>query len=150
MVDELDELTEVDELDELIDVAELDELDDMVELEVLDDMVGLEVPGNGGTVFAPVISVRFFVFPAAFPAVNMFCASHTALWSGGMVRPISSSGASMMVATRPIATCHSMWQWKSWMPGLSATNRITAELLALTVTTSRLMGTSGKLRPWPV
>lgn len=34
--------------------------------------------GYGGTVFAPVKSVRFFVFPAALPAIGMFCTAQAA------------------------------------------------------------------------
>ena len=56
----------------------------------------------------------------------------------------SSAGASMTVATRPMLTCHSMWQWKSQTPGLSAVNLRITWLLPLTLTVSRLIGTDGK------
>ena len=73
-------------------------------------------------------------FPAALPAMEMSCFVQASMWEVGMARaealgeaygePAServfwrSRGRSTMVAMRPEATCHSMWQWKSQMPGL--------------------------------
>ncbi len=82
--------------------------------------------GNGGTVFAPVKSVKFCVLPAALPAVGIPWVWQTAKWSGGIVSPASSWGASTIVAIRPMTTCHSIWQWNSQTPGFSAWKRITA------------------------
>lgn len=69
----------------------------------------------GGTV-APLRFKRSSVLPAALPAVAMFWDLQTCRWSSGILRlACNSSGASIMVAVRPLATCHSMWQWKSQM-----------------------------------
>ena len=73
-------------------------------------------------------------FPAALPAMEMSCFVQASMWEVGMARaeelgdaygePAServfwrSRGRSTMVAMRPEAMCHSMWQWKSQMPGL--------------------------------
>ena len=45
----------------------------------------------------------------------MFWAAQAERWEGGMERggDCRERGASMKVATRPEAMCHSMWQWKS-------------------------------------
>lgn len=70
---------------------------------------------GGGTV-APLRFKRSSVLPAALPAVAMFWDLQACRWSSGILRlACNSSGASTMVAIRPLATCHSMWQWKSQM-----------------------------------
>jgi len=47
-------------------------------------------------------------------------------------------GASTITASNPARTCQSMWQWMVHTPGLSEMNRMVAEPLAGTVTTSRI------------
>ena len=73
-------------------------------------------PGGAG---APVKSRKSLSFPAALPTTGMFCALQTSRWSWGMEREDwRRAGASMKVAMRPEATCHSMWQWKNQTRGL--------------------------------
>ena len=82
-------------------------------------------PGGFG---ASVKSKKSFSLPAALPAVGMFWALQASRWDGGMERDCwRREGASMMVAIRPDATCHSMWQWKSQMRGEE--DRVLAEEL---------------------
>jgi len=45
-----------------------------------------------------------------------------------------------MVAVRPEATCHSMWQWKSQTPGLSERKRRTRWPFGWTRMVSRRIG----------
>jgi len=74
---------------------------------------------GGGDLFAPFKSKRSFVLPAALPAMGTSWAAQAARWSGGIVSVSwREVGASIIVATRPEATCHSMWQWKSQMRGI--------------------------------
>lgn len=103
--------------------------------------------GNGaGLTFAPLISKRSLVLPAALPAMGMFCFVHASICACGSVNDSwSARGASIIVATRPVAMCHSIWQWKSQMPGLSARNRKTILLFGWTMKVSRFMGTAGKM-----
>ena len=80
---------------------------------------GVKPAGNGpGGSGAPVKSRRSRVFPAALPTVGISWALQASKWSGGMERDDwRREGASIMVAMRPEATCHSMWQWKYQMRG---------------------------------
>ena len=66
--------------------------------------------GRGaGETLAPFKSNRSFVLPAALPDVGRRWSWQTCRWSRGITRLFcSSSGASIIVATRPEATCHSM------------------------------------------
>lgn len=123
----------------------------------------------GGCV-APSRFMRSSVLPAALPAVAIFWDLQTCRWSSGILRfACMSSGASTKVAVRPLATCHSMWQWKSQMrerikcqlrttldvgtwkkqgghiSGLSARKRRTMWPFGRTMTVSRLIGTSGNV-----
>lgn len=67
-----------------------------------------------GDRFWPDRSLRSSVLPAAFPATAIPWEVHAARWSSGILMDdCRASGASIKVATRPLATCHSMWQWKS-------------------------------------
>lgn len=69
----------------------------------------------GGRV-APSRFKRSSVLPAALPAVAIFWDLQACSWSSGILSlACNSSGASTIVAIRPLATCHSMWQWKSQM-----------------------------------
>ena len=71
--------------------------------------------GRGGS-GAPVRSSGSTALPAALPTVGMFWAVQTSRWEGGMERVVwRRAGASIMVAMRPDARCHSMWQWKNQM-----------------------------------
>ncbi len=103
--------------------------------------------GKGaGLTFAPFISKRSSVFPAALPDMGMFCFVHASICPCGSDSDSwSARGASIMVAMRPDATCHSIWQWKSQMPGLSARKRRTMLLFGWTMKVSRFMGTVGKV-----
>ena len=70
-------------------------------------------PGGSG---APVRSRKLTSFPAALPTVGIFCALQASKWFWGMERVVCRrEGASIMVAMRPEARCHSIWQWKSQM-----------------------------------
>lgn len=71
---------------------------------------------GGGDLLAPLRSKRSLVLPAALPAMGTSWAAQAARWSCGIVRVFCRKvGASIIVATRPEATCHSTWQWKSQM-----------------------------------
>lgn len=120
--------------------------------------------GGFGT---PVKSRKSLSLPAALPTMGIFCALQASKWFCGMEREFwSEVGASIIVAMRPDATCHSMWQWKSqtrgeersqlgllgrgrygWrdLSGLSALKRRTMLPIGRTMKVSRLIGTAGKV-----
>lgn len=79
--------------------------------------IPLVVKPSGNLAGGPVAPSRFkrsSVRPAALPAVRIFWDLQAWRWSSGILSvACNSSGASTMVAMRPLATCHSMWQWKS-------------------------------------
>ena len=103
--------------------------------------------GSGsGLLAAPLRSNRSLELPAALPATGMFWALHASRWSSGILSDFCrSSGASIIVATSPDATCHSTWQWKSHTPGLSARKRRTMLPFGFTMNVSRRIGTAGKV-----
>lgn len=100
---------------------------------------------KGGSTFEPVKSSQFLLFPAAFPFILIPCFWHASIWLSGIFkfRAWSCFGASMKVMVKPASTCHSIWQWKSVIPGLSALKRITAFPPPLIRTTSRRIGVFG-------
>ena len=84
--------------------------------------LGVNPGGNGaGGPGAPFRFRKSTSFPAALPTVGMFWAVQASWWDWGMERERGEDwrreGASIMVATRPEARCHSMWQWKNQMRG---------------------------------
>ena len=70
--------------------------------------------GNGATImFSPVRSRTFLVFPAAFPSVGVPAILQMSRCCCGIDCVAASVvGSSIMTATRPVAICHSIWQWK--------------------------------------
>lgn len=76
-------------------------------------------PGSGrGGAFCPVRSKKSKVLAAALPFMGTPPDLQASKWLSGMVKVFcNSSGASTNVATSPLWTCHSRWQWNSQIPG---------------------------------
>ena len=122
-------------------------------------------PGSlSGAFGTPVKSRKSLSLPAALPTMGIFCALQASKWFCGIEREFwRAVGASIIVAMRPDATCHSMWQWKSQtraeetsqlgllvtdrydLSGLSALKRRTMLPIGRTMKVSRLIGTAGKV-----
>jgi hypothetical protein len=59
---------------------------------------------------------------------------------GGLTSCCASVGASKNVYASPACRCHSMWQWKNQVPGLSVRIRMVTEPPGGTCTVSRHIG----------
>jgi hypothetical protein len=84
-------------------------------------------PKVNSPTFRPLKSV-VELWPAAFPVKGTPSLVH---WSymncGGLTSCCASVGASKNVYASPASRCHSMWQWKNHVPGLSVRNRMVTE-----------------------
>jgi len=70
---------------------------------------------QGGALMQLLVSVQLAVLPPQLPAVEMFCDLQIwAMLGSGCIADWICCGDSMMVAVKPLVTCHSMWHcWDS-------------------------------------